>query len=123
MPDKDERGRFLPGNRAAAGVTRSAREQQRAIMEALQEEGSPDNILYALQQLRGCAEKFNSWKAWESYVTLLLNYQMGKPTIRVERVEGDPISAALEELRRIHADKQTTYTVIEANTDNTENAR
>jgi hypothetical protein len=123
MPDKDERGRFLPGNRAAAGVTRSAREQQRAIMEALQEEGSPDNILYGLQQLKGCAEKFNSWKAWEAYVTLLLSYQLGKPTIRVERVECDPISAELEELRRIHAEKQTTYTVIEANTDNTENAR
>jgi hypothetical protein len=120
---KDEKGRFLPGNKAAAGVIRSAREQQRAIMETLQEEGSPENILYALQQLKGCAEKFDSWKAWEAYLTMLLNYQMGKPTIRVERVEGDPISAALEELRRIHAEKQTTYTVIEANTDNTENAR
>jgi hypothetical protein len=120
---KDEKGRFLPGNKAAAGVIRSAREQQRAIMETLQEEGSPENILYALQQLKGCAEKFDSWKAWEAYLTMLLNYQMGKPTIRVERVEGDPISAALEELRRIHAEKQTTYTVIEANTDNTDNAR
>jgi uncharacterized NAD-dependent epimerase/dehydratase family protein len=48
---------------------------------------------------------------------MLLNYQLGKPTIRVERVEGDPISAALEELRRIHAEKQTTYTVIEAQPD------
>jgi hypothetical protein len=123
MADKDERGRFLPGNRAAAGVARTTREHQRAIMETLKEEGSPENILYALQQLKGCAEKFDSWKAWEAYLTMLLNYQLGKPTIRVERVEGDPISAALEELRRIHAEKQTTYTVIEANTDNTENAR
>jgi len=114
MPDKDERGRFLPGNRAAAGVTRSAREQQRAIMEALQEEGSPENIVEGLQALKACAIKFNSWKAWESYVTLLLNYQMGKPTIRVERVEGDPISAALEQMKQMYIDaQQTQYTVIE----------
>jgi hypothetical protein len=123
MPNQDERGRFLPGNRASVGVVRSAREQQRAIMETLQEEGSPENILEALQELKACAKKFNSWKAWEAYITLMLSYQLGKPTIRIEKVEGDPISAALDELRRIHAEKQTSYTVIDANTDNTENAR
>jgi hypothetical protein len=68
------------------------------------------------------AQKYESWKAYDAWLTLTLAYQLGKPTIRVEKVEGDPISAALEELRQIHAEKQTTYTVIDANIDNTDNA-
>jgi len=117
MADQDERGRFLPGNRAALGVVRSARQQQRAIMEAIEEDGSPENIKYGLGQLRMLAEKYGSWKAWEAYLKLSLAYQLGNPTIKVERVENDPISEALEELRRIHEAKQPTFTVIDAQPD------
>jgi hypothetical protein len=123
MPDKDERGRFLPGNRASVGIVRSPRQAEKDAKQAIEQAAPPEKIQQALDRMFELAEKYESWKAYDAWATLTLAYLIGKPTIRVEKVEGDPISAALEELRRIHAEKQTTYTVIEANTDNTENAR
>jgi hypothetical protein len=123
MPDKDERGRFLPGNRASVGIVRSPRQAEKDAKLAIEQAAPPEKIQQALDRMFELAEKYESWKAYDAWATLTLAYLIGKPTIRVEKVEGDPISAALEELRQIHAEKQTTYTVIEANTDNTENAR
>jgi hypothetical protein len=123
MSDKDERGRFLPGNRASVGIQRNPKVARREAQEAIERAAPGEKIEAALNRMHDLASQYGSWKAYEAWLTMVLAYQLGKPTIKIERVEGDPISAALDELRRIHADKQTTYTVIEANTDNTENAR
>jgi hypothetical protein len=114
MPDKDERGRFLPGNRASVGIVRSPRQAEKDAKQAIEQAAPPEKIQQALDRMFELAEKYESWKAYDAWATLTLAYLIGKPTIRVEKVDGDPISAALEELRRIHAEKQTTYTVIEA---------
>jgi hypothetical protein len=112
MADRDERGRLLPGHSLHGG--RQRRAQEIAALDAVCRAAPPDKIEEALEQMFALAQKYESWKAYDAWLTLVLAYQLGKPTIKVERVEGDPISAALEELRRIHADKQTTYTVIDA---------
>jgi hypothetical protein len=114
MPDRDERGHFLPGNRASVGIVRSPRQAEKDAKQAIEQAAPPEKIQQALDRMFELAEKYESWKAYDAWATLTLAYLIGKPTIRVEKVDGDPISAALEELRRIHAEKQTTYTVIEA---------
>jgi hypothetical protein len=123
MSDKDERGRFLPGNRASVGIQRNPKVARREAQEAIERAAPGEKIEAALNRMHDLASQYGSWKAYEAWLTMVLAYQLGKPTIKIERVEGDPISAALDELRRIHADKQPTYTVIDANIDNTENAR
>jgi hypothetical protein len=112
MADRDERGRLLPGHSLHGGRQHRAREI--AALEAVCRAAPPERIEEALEQMFALAQKYESWKAYEAFLSLTLAYQLGKPTIRVEKIEGDPISAALEEMRRIHAEKQTTYTVIEA---------
>lgn len=123
MSDKDERGRFLPGNRASVGIQRNPKQARREAQEAIERAAPGEKIEAALNRMHDLAAQYGSWKAYEAWLTMVLAYQLGKPTIKIERVEGDPISAALEELRRIHAEKQTTYTVIDANIDNPDNTR
>jgi hypothetical protein len=120
MADRDENGRFLPGNSIKGG--RRTKEQELGMLYAITEAIPLDQIPVYMQMAMDIAVSNRSSKGIMQVLEFQAAYGIGRPTIKIERVEGDPISAALEELRRIHAEKQTTYTVIEANTDNTENA-
>jgi hypothetical protein len=119
MADRDENGKFLPGHSLAGG--RQRRAQEIKAMEAICRAAPPERIEEALEQMFALAQKYESWKAYDAWLTMVLAYQLGKPTIKIEKVEGDPISAALDELRRIHAEKQTQYTVIDVPATSIEN--
>jgi hypothetical protein len=121
MADRDELGRLLPGHSIKGGRKRS--EISQAILDAIVGAFTPDEIRQNLRDAFDTAKRQGSAKGMIMAMAPTMEYGPGKPVIRIERTEGDPISAALDELRRIHAEKQTTYTVIEANIDNTENAR
>jgi hypothetical protein len=121
MAERDERGRLLPGHSIKGG--RKTKEQELGMLAAITEAIPLDQIPVYMQMAMDIAVSNRSSKGIMQVLEFQAAYGIGRPTIKIERVEGDPISAALEELRRIHAEKQTTYTVIEANTDNTENAR
>lgn len=123
MADKDERGRFLPGNRASVGIQRNPKVARREAQEAIERAAPGEKIEAALNRMHDLAAQYGSWKAYEAWLTMVLAYQLGKPTIKIERVEGDPISAALEEMKQVYLDAQRTqYTVIEPNMDNSDNA-
>lgn len=115
MADRDERGRLLPGHSIKGGRKRS--EISQAILDAIVGAFTPEEIQNNLREAFEVAKRQGSAKGMIMAMTPTMEYGPGKPVIRIERTEGDPISAALEELRRIHEAKQPTFTVIDAQPD------
>jgi hypothetical protein len=110
--ERDERGRLLPGHSVKGG--RKPSEMSVMLLRAISGVYSPEEVVEYLRIAMDIAIKNNSSKGIMQVLEFQAAYGIGRPTIRIEKVEGDPIQAALDELRRIHAEKQTTYTVIEA---------
>jgi hypothetical protein len=98
-PDHEWSGKFSPGNQAGVGKGRPKKEQEIAVLEAVKRAAPPERIEFAIDQMFLLAEKHSSWKAYDRAVTLALEYQVGKPTARVEPITDDPIAAAVERYR------------------------
>ncbi len=99
--DRDERGRLLPGH-SSPGPGRPKKETERAILDAITSALSPAQITEAIQTALEIAIETRSARGIVAVVELQAAYGIGKPTIRVEKTEGEPISAAIEEMRRIY---------------------
>jgi hypothetical protein len=121
LADRDELGRLLPGHSVKGG--RKRKEIELGLLAAVTSAFTFEQVTEYMQMAMDIAVKNNSSKGIMQVLEFQAAYGIGKPISRYERVEGDPISAALEKLKEIYAQQQPTYTVIEANTDNTENAR
>ena len=64
---------------------RPKKRDEQAINDALNRAAGPDKIEYALNRMYELADQYNSWKAWDRYVTLALSYQLGNPTQRIQQ--------------------------------------
>ncbi len=78
-------GKFALGNKASAGKGRPKKEQETAVLVAINQVAPPERIAHAIDQMFLLAEQHGSWKAYDAAVTLALNYQLGRPTARVEQ--------------------------------------
>ena len=103
---RDPNGRFTTGNPGGPG--RPRREQEQAILEAITNAIPPVQIGEALRTALDIAIETRSARGIVAVLELQAAYGIGRPTIRVEKPEGDPISAALAEIRRIHQEKLQT---------------
>jgi hypothetical protein len=103
MSDRDERGRLLPGH-SSPGPGRPKRETETAILNAITSALSPAQITDAIQTALDLAIEQKSPRGIVAVLELAAGYGIGKPIARTETTQGDPISAALEEMRRIHMD-------------------
>jgi hypothetical protein len=109
MADRDEHGRLLPGHSIKGGRRNETIKKQ--IEEALLGVWTPEEIVQNIREAFEVARSRGSAKGMLAATFGPVEQAIGRATIKIERVEGDPISAVLDELRKIH---QTTYTVIEA---------
>lgn len=62
---------------------RPKKRDEQAVNDALNRAAGPERIEYALNRMYELADQYNSWKAWDRYVTLALSYQLGNPTQRI----------------------------------------
>jgi len=112
-------GRFVAGNPGGPG--RAKRETEVAILDALREAFSPVEIAQGLRRAFDLAEKQGSARGMVAALMPILEYGLGKPTIRVERIENDPIAEAIADIRQAYIDaaqaaqvaQQQQYTVID----------
>lgn len=77
MPERNERGHFLPGNSGGPGRPPKAKEE-----EYLTQIGSafpPDVVVEKLQKALQLAEETNSARGILAAIEMILQYQVGKP--------------------------------------------
>ena len=110
--DRDAKGRLLPGHHSP-GPGRAKRETEVAILDALREAFSPVEIAQGLRRAFDLAEKQGSARGMVAALMPILEYGLGKPTIRVERIENDPIAEAIADIKQAYIDAQQQYTVID----------
>ena len=95
-------GRFTTGNPGGPG--RPRREQEAATLQAITSAIPSEEVTSALRTALDLAVELRSPRAIIAVLEFQASYQLGKPIARTETTQGDPISAALEEMRRIHMD-------------------
>ncbi len=120
MADRDELGRLLPGHSIKGG--RKRKEIELGLLAAVTSAFTFEQVTEYMQMAMDIAVKNNSSKGIMQVLEFQAAYGIGKPISRYERIEGDPISAALEAMKQMYIDaQQTQYTVIEQTPTNTEN--
>ena len=93
-------GRFTPGNPGGPG--RPRREKEAAILAAISDALSPAEITKALRDALDIATETRSARGIIAVLELAAGYGIGKPVQRTERTEGDPISAAIAEMKQAY---------------------
>jgi hypothetical protein len=83
MADRDESGRFLPGNPGGPGRPPKARNL--AYVDAVIRALPPEQLGALLAEMVEFAETTQSWRGKLAAVRLALEYAVGKPTQRVEQ--------------------------------------
>lgn len=105
---------------ASSGLPRGRprKEQQVALKNALSRAAPPAKVEKALDAMYALAEKHGSWKGYEAWIRLTLEYQLGKAAVFTDQPEGDLIAIAVARYRaeREAIDAEFTVKVVDDNT-------
>lgn len=85
--ERDEKGLFLPGNRANP-LGRPKRADERAIIAAMDKALPPDKLSQAIQDALDWAYEYKSWKAILAISQFVVAYQIGQPVQRSVSASG-----------------------------------
>ena len=91
----DEKGRFIPGNRAGGG--RKPKQVEREYIDALRSVCTPDSLKEYVQRAMKLAEEIRSPKAMINAATFVAEYTIGKPKQQIEVTSGADLLALLEQ--------------------------
>ena len=101
MADRDNQGRFLPGNPGSPG--RPKRETEQAILNAISNALSPEEITAAIREALALARAQKSARGIVAIIELCSAYSIGKPVARIETNGSNVIEEALEHWRVMKA--------------------
>jgi hypothetical protein len=87
-PDRDDRGRFAPGNNAGVGHGRPRRSQEEAMLAAIKSSMPPERIEATIAEALEIARATNSWRGIMAVVEFAASYSLGKPIARIEQGSG-----------------------------------
>ena len=99
MSDRDEKGRLLPGH-SQPGPGRPKRETEQAILHAITSALSPAEITSAIKTALDLAIEQKSARGIIAVLELAAGYGIGKPTVRVEQIDDNPMTEKFEEWKR-----------------------
>ena len=94
-PDRNDKGRFQPGNQAGKGHGRPKRSAEEQMLTAIKASMPPERIEATLAEALSIARSTNSWRGLLAVSEFAANYALGKP---VARVESGGLAAVLAEL-------------------------
>lgn len=83
-PDSSSGHRFGPGNTAAVGHGRPKKAQELAALNAIRASWPPERIVAALDEAMQVAQTTRSWRGILEVARFVTEYQLGRPTNKVE---------------------------------------
>src|SRR5690349_17781241 len=106
MADRDNAGRFQPGHNQP-GPGRPKRETEAAILTAITDALSPEEITEAIKEALRLAKEQKSARGIVAVIELAAAYGIGKPLQRVERGNTNAITEAMARWREMQAEHET----------------
>lgn len=84
MTQRDNKGRFLPGNQVGKGHGRPPKVREQAVLEAINEAVPAEDVAEHIRWMLRTAKAQNSWRGVEAALQLAISYQIGKPIARTQ---------------------------------------